>query len=136
MCRIYEAKAGFCMTKVLLDSDVVINILKKKEETLQKLESLRSCTFYISPIVIAEIYAGARPDEIEQIEQLFSFFTVVDLCADTGMIAGMYANIYKKAFNAISLEDYMIAATAKYHNLSLWTYNKKHYPMKDIGFIA
>ena len=123
------------MTKVLLDSDVVINILKKKEETLEKLHRLESCEFYLSPIVIAEIYAGARAKELEQIEQLFSFFTVVDVCAEVVREAGKYANSYKKAFNGISLEDYIIAATAKYHNLSLWTYNKKHHPMKDIGFI-
>jgi predicted nucleic acid-binding protein len=123
------------MTKILLDSDVVINILKKKEETLQKLNSLLECEFYISPIVIAEIYAGARPKEIEQIEQLFSYFKIVNIDGDIGIITGNYANEFKKAFNGISLEDYMIAATAKYYNLSLWTYNKKHYPMKDLGFI-
>jgi len=43
------------MTKILLDTDVVINILKKKEETLAKIDSLGECEFYISPIVIAEI---------------------------------------------------------------------------------
>ena len=51
------------MTKVMLDSDVVINILKKKEETLEKLHTLESCELYLSPIVIAEIYAGARAKE-------------------------------------------------------------------------
>jgi len=123
------------MTKVLLDTDVVINILKKKEETLKRLHALDGCEFYLSPIVIAEIYAGARSKEIGQIEALFSFFTVVDVCADIGIITGQYAHTYKKAFNGISLEDYMIAATAKHHNLLLWTYNKKHYPMKDIGLL-
>ncbi|MCF6206996.1 MAG: type II toxin-antitoxin system VapC family toxin [Sulfurovum sp.] len=123
------------MTNILLDSDVVINILKKKEETLQRLATLDGCAFYLSPIVIAEVYAGARSQEIEQIEALFSFFTVVDVCADVGKLTGKYAHTYKKAFNGISLEDYMIAATAKHHNLVLWTYNKKHYPMKDIGLL-
>ena len=136
MYKTFEQKVECCMTKVLLDSDVVINILKKKEETLKKLQVLKGCAFYISPIVIAEVYAGARPKEIEQIEELFSFFTVVDVCADTGRISGKYANRYKKAYNGISLEDYIIAATAKHHNLSLWTYNKKHYPMEDIGLIV
>jgi len=36
------------MTKILLDTDVVINILKKKEETLAKIDSLGECEFYIS----------------------------------------------------------------------------------------
>jgi len=135
MCKNSVEKVEYSMTKVLLDTDVVINILKKKEDTLKRLHVLNDCVFYLSPIVIAEVYAGARSKEIEQIEELFSFFTVVDVCADIGMITGQYAHTYKKAFNGISLEDYMIAATAKHHNLLLWTYNKKHYPMKDIGFL-
>ena len=120
------------MTKILIDSDVIINILKKKVETLDKLNSLDDCEFYISPIVIAEVYAGARPKEKAQIEELFSYFEVVDINAQIGIITGNYANEFKKAFNGISLEDYMIAGTAKHHGLVLWTYNLKHYPMKDI----
>ena len=123
------------MTKVFLDTDVVINILKKQESTLKKLSTLEGSEFYISPIVIAEVYAGARAKEIEQIEGLFSFFKVVEINANIGKTAGYYANSYKKAFSGISLEDFLIAATVKEYNLLLWTYNKKHYPMEDIGVI-
>ena len=123
------------MTKVLLDTDVVINILKKKEETLQQLNELNECEFYISPIVIAEVYAGARKKEIKEIEMLFSYFKSLEIGDDIGMLTGNYANEFKKAFNGISLEDFMIAATVKYYNLTLWTYNKKHYLMRDIVFI-
>ena len=123
------------MTKILLDSDVVINLLKKKEETLTQLHALDASEFYISPIVIAEIYAGAKPQETEQIESLFSYFETVDINPQIGIMTGAYANRFRKAFTGISLEDYMIAASAKYYNLALWTYNKKHYPMKDLVFI-
>jgi len=123
------------MIKILLDTDVVINILKKKEETLQQLNELGESEFYISPIVIAEVYAGARKKEIKEIEMLFSYFKSVEIGDDIGVFTGNYANEFQKAFNGISLEDFMIAATAKYYNLTLWTYNKKHYPMKDITFI-
>lgn len=41
------------MTEILLDTDVVINLLKKKEETIATFHSLRGATFYLSPIVIA-----------------------------------------------------------------------------------
>ncbi len=123
------------MTKILLDSDVVINILKKHSQTIEKLAKFDECDFYISPIVIAEIYAGIKPSEKEQVEKLFSYFKTVNIDNEVAIIAGKYANKFKKAFNGISLEDYMIAATAKYYNLPLWTYNKKHYPMKDILFV-
>ena len=123
------------MTKILPDTDVVINILKKKEETLAILNSFSECEFYISPIVIAEIYAGARPKETAQIEQLFGYFKIVDINSAIGYIAGRYANEFRKAYNGISLEDFMIAGTARHYNLALWTYNKKHYPMRDVVFV-
>lgn len=123
------------MTKILLDTDVVINILKKKEETITQINVLQGCEFYICPIVIAEIYAGARPKEITQIEKLLSYFKMLEINSEIGMITGKYANEFRKAFNGISLEDFMIAGTAKYYNLPLWTYNKKHYPMKDVLFV-
>ena len=123
------------MTKVLLDTDVVINLLKKKVETVEKITSFKECEFYISPIVVAEIYAGARPKEIAQIEELLSYFKSVEINNEIGLITGKYANEFRKAFNGISLEDFMIAGTAKYYKLALWTYNKKHYPMRDLVFV-
>ena len=123
--------------KVFLDTDVIINILRKKPETIEKFKELidKKAKFFISPIVIAEIYHGAKEKEYEQIEELFSFFEIINIDAQIGFIAGKYANKYSKAFNKISLEDYLIAATVRVHNLILWTYNKKHYPMKDITLI-
>ena len=117
------------MNKIFLDTDVIINILKKKEDTIIKLRSLKESNFFISPIVIAEIYAGARENEYKHIEKLFSFFTILEITSEIGYLAGKFANKYRKAYNKISLEDYLIAATVKIHNLKLWTYNKKHYSM-------
>ena len=123
--------------KLFLDTDVVINILKKQPKTVEKFQNLIAdgATFCISPIVIAEIYHGARADEYATIERLFSFFEVQDINAKIGYYAGLYANAYAKAYNKISLEDYLIAASVKYYGLQLRTYNKKHYPMKDIVLI-
>lgn len=123
------------MTKVLLDSDVVINILKQKSETLEKLNALGECDLYICPIVIAEVYAGARPKETEQIEELFSYFKSLEINDEIAVLTGKYASEFRKAFQGISLEDYMIAATAKHYGLQLWTYNLKHYPMRDLVFV-
>jgi predicted nucleic acid-binding protein len=120
------------MDKILLDSDVIINILKKKEETLKQLMQFQESELYISPITVAEIFAGAKESEIDTINRLFSYFKVAEINYGIGEIAGVYAKKYKKAFCGISLEDYLIAATAKYHHLTLWSYNKKHYPMDDI----
>ena len=122
------------MADLLLDSDVVINILKKKEETLKRLDEVGDRMLYLSPIVSAEIFAGIRPGELDQIETLFSYFQPLQIDTETGKIAGEYANHFRKAYSGISLEDYLIAASARQHHLILWTYNRKHYPMQEIEF--
>lgn len=119
---------------ILLDTDIVINLLRKKESTVHTLLNLKQqkCKLYVCPIVIAEIYAGAFTKEYEQISHFFSYCECLNIDKEIGKIAGLYANQYRKAYNKISLEDYLIAACAKKYQLVLWTNNKKHYPMQDI----
>ena len=59
------------MTKILLDTDIVINLLKKDQLHLEKFLSLDNdgAVFYCNPIVVAEIYAGAFQREIISINQ-------------------------------------------------------------------
>lgn len=49
------------------------------------------------------------------------------------------AGDYLRAFHAshaAALGDALIAATASIHQLSLWTQNRKHFPMKDVQFFT
>jgi predicted nucleic acid-binding protein len=120
---------------ILFDTDIVIHLLRKQETTLKTLLTLQqqNFEFYICPIVIAEIYAGAFTKEYPQIEQFFSLCHTLTMDSEIGKIAGLYANQYRKAYNKISsLEDYLIAACAKKYQLCIWTNNTKHYPMPDI----
>jgi predicted nucleic acid-binding protein len=120
--------------RLVLDTDVVIDLLKKKPKTVSQFLVLvdAKTSLLISPIVIAEVYAGAFPREHKDVEAFFSLCQRVGLDADTGRAAGLYANQFSKAFHGISLEDYLLAATAKAHRCPLWTGNRKHYPMGDI----
>ena len=121
---------------ILIDTDVAINILRKKSEFIEKFTLLnRDYTICYSPIVIAEIYSGIFDKEREIVKNLFSFLKCLNIDSEIGILAGEYANRYKKAYNKISLEDYLIASTAKKYNCSLWTNNKRHYPMEDINLI-
>lgn len=124
--------------RLVLDTDIVIHLLKKQPGTVARfIELLEVKTaFLISPIVVAEVYAGAFAREHKDIEAFFSLCqrTVAD--SDTGRAAGLYANQYRKAFQGISLEDYLLAATARAHRCPLWTGNRKHYPMDDIELFA
>jgi hypothetical protein len=122
---------------IVLDTDIVIHLLKKQTECVERFIELfeKKHTFLVSSVVVAEIYAGAFEREYEQIESLFGLCQLIDTNYEIGKQAGIYAKAYRKAFQAISLEDYLLAASAKIHNALLWTGNRKHYPMTDIEFI-
>lgn len=124
--------------RLLLDTDVVIELLKKQPAAVSRFLALveAKTAFLLSPIVVAEIYAGAFAREHKTIEAFFGLCQRIDLDAETGRLAGLYANRYRKAFQGISLEDYLLAATAKAHRCPLWTGNRKHYPMSDITLFA
>jgi predicted nucleic acid-binding protein len=123
--------------RVMLDTNVVINLLKKSPETVEKFVSLLEAKTVVSvnPIVIAEIYAGAFAREHASIAAFFALCSEIEITSQMGKAAGAYANRYGKSHAAISLEDYLIAAAAKLSECALWTLNTKHYPMTDIGLL-
>ncbi len=116
---------------IVFDTDVLIWILRGKEEIIQKSEKLIKETngyIYITPIQIAEIYAGARKKEYKQIENLLSSFKIIEIDFEIGKVAGEFINKYKKSHN-VELADAIIGATCYVYDFKLWTLNKKHYPM-------
>lgn len=120
--------------RMVLDTDVVIDLLKKKPDAVAQFLTLvaSKTMFLISPVVVAEIYAGAFEREHKSIEAFFKLCQQIDLDAETGRTAGLYAKRFSKAFQGISLEDFLLAATARVHQCPLWTHNRKHYPMDDV----
>lgn len=124
--------------RLLLDTDIVIHLLKKQSETVARfLELLEAKTvFLVNPVVVAEVYAGAFAREHSDIEAFFSLCERVSTDCDTGRAAGLFASQHRKAFQGISLEDYLLAATAQTQRCPLWTGNRKHYPMSDIELFA
>ncbi|MFI0399409.1 MAG: type II toxin-antitoxin system VapC family toxin [Thiolinea sp.] len=126
------------MNKVLLDTDIVIWLLRKQESYITAFIEAQSkgTICLLSPIVSAEVYAGAFKHEYPIIEQLLGFLTPLVLDIGTAQLAGEYAKQYRKSHNKISLENFLIAATANKENAYLWTNNKKHYPMLEHFFEA
>ena len=124
--------------RLVLDTNIVIDLLKKVSPVVEQFLSLLEAQtiFLISPIVVAEVYAGAFKREYKDIEALLDLCLRVPMDSETGRMAGLYANQYAKAFQGIALEDYLLAATARAHRCPLWTHNRKHYPMDDIELFA
>ncbi len=124
--------------QVVLDTSIVIDLLKNVPAVVNRFVALvdAGTRFLVSPIVVAEIYAGAFEREYKAIEALFDLCERTAMPFDTGRAAGRYAKQYAKAYQGIALEDYLLAATAKAYGCPLWTHNRKHFPMGDIELLV
>ena len=117
----------------LLDTDVLIWILRDRKEIVEKASQLKElATLCTSVISIAEIYKNIFPSELTTTEDFLDQHIIYDVDQKIAKIAGLYWQQYSKQLKSLSLADCLIAATANVHNLTLVTLNTKHFPMKDI----
>jgi len=86
-----------------------------------------------SPVSVAELWHGARAQEHQALEGLFRGLICIPIDADTVGALGIFLRAYHKS-HSIELGDALIAAAAQQQNAMLWTRNRKHYPMRDLGF--
>jgi predicted nucleic acid-binding protein len=124
--------------KVLLDTDVVIEILRTKNPgILDSWNELASnpADVLISPITSAEVWAGAWPRERTTTEEFFDSMTCLPIDYEIAQIAGDFLRQYSKS-HGLKIGDALIAATAIRHNAALWTRNRKHYPMPQPTFFS
>lgn len=114
---------------IMVDSDILIWHLRGLEQINHSIQNLvDENTLYTSPVVIAEILAGAKKREIDKINLLFSSLKIISIDKEIGIIAGEFLNKYSKS-HSLEIPDALIAASAVSAGMLLWTFNKKHYPM-------
>ncbi len=121
---------------VLVDSDILIEVSRGRDAELisRWVELSRSeVAVLYSQVSAAELWAGARPAEHARIRNLFDALACVSIDAAVGRQAGDYLRHYGKS-HSVELGDALIAASALLNGASLWTRNRKHYPMKDVDF--
>lgn len=116
-------------TKLLLDTDVLIDFLRGHEQAAKYIESLSA--FSISVISVAELYAGVKGKNEElALNQFMQVLEIIPLDAETAQLGGRYRQAYGKS-HGTGLADALIAATSTLHCAKLVTQNIKHYPMLD-----
>lgn len=91
----------------------------------------RGIPTYCCAIAWAEVGAGLRPGEQATTEAFFHARGEVVIDAETGRRAGAYLSRYAGA-HGLEIADALVAAAASTAGLSLWTLNRKHYPMDDL----
>jgi predicted nucleic acid-binding protein len=119
---------------ILLDSDVVIEILRSRDQAvLLQWEALAKTTEVIlfSPVTAAEVWGGARTNEQGATARFFNFLTCVPPDYTIGQVAGELLRQFSKS-HGLKIADALIAATAIQHRAALWTRNRKHYPMTQL----
>jgi predicted nucleic acid-binding protein len=118
---------------IVIDTDIIIWILrgnKEIKEMFKKTIKQTKGSIFVTPIQLAEIYAGIREKEKIDTEIFLDSFSILNIDVKIGKLAGEFMNKYQKSHN-IAINDALIAASAKIHGLRLWTLNKKHYPMLE-----
>jgi len=128
---------GSKLADILLDSDVIIAWLRGYQPVSNAVLNLLQSGYSLlwTPVSIAEIFAGARKNEIARLEALFQILETLPISEAVGKKAGHYLQKYSKS-QCVELGDALIAASASITNLSLWTINKKHYPMPEIRLFS
>jgi predicted nucleic acid-binding protein len=125
------------VAKIILDSDVIIEWLRGHDPFVQAITKLleEHAELFWTPISVAEVYSGVRKSEEAQTANLFVLLESVNISAATGKKAGEYLRRYSKS-HAVEIADAFVAACAFVEKASLWTLNRKHYPMKDVSFFS
>ena len=88
---------------------------------------------FCTAIAWADVYAGVRAGEDPLTQAFFEARGEVVLDGHVGRRAGAYLARYGRS-HGVELADALVAAAAATSGLSLWTLNRKHYPMPDVKF--
>jgi predicted nucleic acid-binding protein len=122
------------MDRYLIDTDVLIDHLRGKEDALEFLgkAAAKGLILLYSVIAKAEIYSGIRPEEEEAVAGLFTPMGEVPIDGEIAELAGRYRRTFS-ASHGLLLPDALVAASAKRAEAVLVTLNKRHYPMHEIS---
>ena len=123
------------MSKVVLDTDVLIDLLRGREAMKRfLLETTSHSIPCCSVISVAEIHAGMRPEESERTAALLDALVIFPVTRPIAELAGYFRRRTKS--RRLELADCLIAATAVVERASLATGNPKDYPMQELSVLT
>ena len=117
---------------ILVDTDVLVDFLRGYNKAVAFVNEFSS-RIILSPIVVAELYAGVKgQQELTVLENFVSLFRIVPITVDIAKVGGLYKRDFGNT-HGVGLADAILAATADIEKAELKTLNVKHYPMiRDI----
>ena len=114
------------MEKIVLDTNILIEVLKGNDAIVNKLET-SECRYCVSSITAMELYYGAlNKAELYKLKKFINLFELFDVNQNISFIATELIFEYSKSHN-LTIPDSLIAATAIHHNMQLHTLNVKDF---------
>jgi predicted nucleic acid-binding protein len=123
------------MASVLLDTTVVIDLLRGRAEAVQRLRALRDAgdSPCVCAVNIEETVRGLRPAESEPASRLFRGLRVVPLGEREGWQAGEWRRDHAARGLTLTQADCLVAAAALSVGGRLATANVKDFPMSELA---
>tara|TARA_R110001583_G_C5528085_1_gene398286 strand:- start:76 stop:462 length:387 start_codon:yes stop_codon:yes gene_type:complete len=114
------------LDNMVLDTNVLIEILKNNQQTIKQVESL-SPPLFVSVISAMElIYGALNNQELKKLQQFLSLFTIIQLNEKVSQQAFSLITKYAKS-HTLDIPDALIAASCLDNNKTLFTYNRKDF---------
>ena len=121
----------------LLDSDIVIWVLRSDEPMVQFFEQLveqAKQSPAVSVVTVYEVLAGMRPQEEQETRKFLDRLIRLPVTEEIAEKAAEYYREFRAKGQTLHITDLLIAATSFCHNLPLATLNRDDFPMTDITF--
>lgn len=118
------------MEKIVLDTNILIEILKGNPGTVTKVQSFEN-ELCISAITVMELFYGAiNKAEVKKLENFILLFTVIHTNENISRKAINLVKQYAKS-HTLDIPDSIIASTALTLECELFTYNTKDFKYID-----
>ncbi|HET7567968.1 MAG TPA: PIN domain-containing protein [Gaiellaceae bacterium] len=123
------------MAAVLLDTTVLIDLLRGREGAIRRLTALHDAGDlpFTCAVNVEEIARGLRRGEHESAELLFRGLREAPLGAEEGWRAGEWRREFARRGRTLAQADCLIAAAAATIGGRLATGNPKDFPMRELA---
>lgn len=115
---------------VLLDTTILIDVLRHKPEAIEFLSTLTEPPIS-SEICRVELLQGLRHHEFAAAHALLQHIEWYPVFEPVSTLAGELGRRWRRSHSGIGAADLVIAATAQLTDSHLATLNVKHFPMFD-----
>ena len=124
------------MTEYLLDSDVIIWILRGRPEAVAAVREMHSRgKLGCSSLSVFEVELGMRPGEEELTRELLRSLACYQVDGQIASLAAKWFREFRQRGRTLDFIDLLIAATCEKWGLTLVTYNPKDFPFPALPII-